>query len=91
MRSTYIFILSCMYCTLLTIIIYHNILNVNNFLLFYLFIFYLQTDNIYNNTRFSVSDRQIANPLYNASLQSPDSITGYSMEEQTIDIEEQKK
>jgi len=50
-----------------------------------------QTDNIYNNTRFSVSDRQIANPLYNASLQSPDSITGYSMDEQTLDIEEQKK
>ncbi|KAL4131382.1 hypothetical protein QTP88_008704 [Uroleucon formosanum] len=50
-----------------------------------------QTDNIYNNTRFSVSDRQIANPLYNASLQSPDSITGYSMDEQTIDSEEQKK
>lgn len=52
---------------------------------------FLQTDHIYNNTRFSVSDRQIANPLYNASLQSPDSITGYSMDEQTIDIEEQKK
>lgn len=51
----------------------------------------LQTDNIYNNTRFSASDRQIANPLYNASLQSPDSITGYSMDEQPIDIEEQKK
>ncbi|VVC33793.1 Transmembrane protein adipocyte-associated 1 [Cinara cedri] len=50
-----------------------------------------QTDNIYNNTRFSASDRQIANPLYNASLQSPDSITGYSMDEQTIDIDEQKK
>ncbi|XP_050521237.1 transmembrane protein adipocyte-associated 1 homolog [Daktulosphaira vitifoliae] len=50
-----------------------------------------QTDHIYNNTRFSVGDRQIANPLYNASLQSPDSITGYSMDEQTIDIEEQKK
>jgi len=57
-----------------------------------LFLIYnLQTDNIYNNTRFSVSDRQIANPLYNASLQSPDSITGYSMDEQTLDIEEQKK
>ncbi|XP_025200702.1 transmembrane protein adipocyte-associated 1 homolog [Melanaphis sacchari] len=50
-----------------------------------------QTDNVYNNTRFSINDRQIANPLYNASLQSPDSITGYSMDEQTIDIEEQKK
>ncbi|XP_050423782.1 transmembrane protein adipocyte-associated 1 homolog [Adelges cooleyi] len=49
-----------------------------------------QTDHIYNNTRFSVSDRQIANPLYNASLQSPDSITGYSMDEQTITSDEQK-
>lgn len=69
---------------MLIYIIYYNILNIK-------YIFILQTDNVYNNTRFSVSDRQIANPLYNASLQSPDSITGYSMEEQTIDIEEQKK
>lgn len=54
-------------------------------------IYNLQTDNIYNNTHFSVNDRQLANPLYNASLQSPDSITGYSIDEQTIDITEQKK
>lgn len=57
--------------------------------MFYFFI--IQTDNVYNNTRFSINDRQIANPLYNASLQSPDSITGYSMDEQTIDVEELKK
>uniref|UniRef100_A0A1B6HKA0 Transmembrane protein adipocyte-associated 1 homolog n=3 Tax=Proconiini TaxID=565685 RepID=A0A1B6HKA0_9HEMI len=42
-----------------------------------------QSNSVYDSTQF---DSAIPAPLYNTSLQSPDSITGYSLDSQTIDL-----
>lgn len=43
-----------------------------------------QSNSVYDSTQFDSAAP--VNPLYNTSLQSPDSITGYSLDSQTIDL-----
>ncbi|KAG8267754.1 Transmembrane protein adipocyte-associated 1 [Homalodisca vitripennis] len=43
----------------------------------------IKSNSVYDSTQF---DSAIPAPLYNTSLQSPDSITGYSLDSQTIDL-----
>lgn len=43
--------------------------------------FFLQNHSVYDSTQFDTNATPI-NPLYAASLQSPDSITGYSIDSQ---------
>uniref|UniRef100_A0A1B6MMG5 Transmembrane protein adipocyte-associated 1 homolog n=1 Tax=Graphocephala atropunctata TaxID=36148 RepID=A0A1B6MMG5_9HEMI len=47
-----------------------------------------QSNSVYDSTQF---DSAIPAPLYNTSLQSPDSITGYSLDSQTIDLPSAKQ
>lgn len=48
-----------------------------------------QSNSVYDSTQFDSAAP--VNPLYNTSLQSPDSITGYSLDSQTIDLPSSNK
>lgn len=46
----------------------------------------LQSNSVYDSTQLDTVIPASGHTLYNASLQSPDSITGYSLDSQTIDL-----